>query len=739
MPQFARCRSLVLAFAIPVCLLGACAARPSGPLTIVPSGVTEPPPPTRMEPVTEVLHGVTLTDNFRWLEGRTDGSAPMGTMTDEVASWTDAQNAYTRAFLDSLPGRAAIEAELRPLMEVGSVSAPGMYGTRYFYAKREGTQNQPVHYWREGSRGTPRVVIDPAQLDPSGLTTVTWVLPSHDGRLAAIGTYRAGDENTTLSLMDVDTGAMLPDVIPGKVSGVSWLPDGRSFVYRNLKDIGNPYSGQIMYHVVGTPVSSDRLIFRQYLPEEDQRLATTYGPYAWLSKDGRWLSIGYYTDTRNNDLWVVDFPRWVRTGELVGEFISVGERAQSRGVAIGDTYYMLTTLDAPNGRIVAIDLNKSDRANWRTLVPTDPKAVIQDFDVAGGVLAVNYLVNASSTIRLYDLAGNSRGTLRLPGIGSAGLSTEQGRTEAYLSFTSFNYPSTIFQVDLANPTVAPVLWERPEVPVNPDSVEVKQVWYPSKDGTMISMFLIHKKGMRRNGDTPTILYGYGGFNISITPSFSPSMFQWFNAGGMYAVPNLRGGGEYGEAWHQAGKLDRKQNVFDDFAAAAEYLIRENYTRPERLAVRGGSNGGLLTGAMVTQRPELIAAALVYVPLLDMIRFQYFLMARYWVPEYGSSEDPDQFRFILDYSPYQNIRPGVKYPAVLVTAGENDARTHPMHARKFAAALRAATASDPVEQPVLLWVDREAGHGQGKPLNLRIREIADERIFLMRQLGMLRPE
>lgn len=739
MTQFARRRSVLLSLAIPVCLLGACAAKPAGPLTIVPSGVTQPPPPTRMAPVTEVLHGVTLTDNFRWLEGRTDGTAPMGAMTDEVASWTDAQNAYTRAFLDSLPGRAAIEAELRPLMEVGSVSAPGMYGTRYFYSKREGTQNQPVYYWREGSRGTPRVLIDPAQLDPSGLTTVTWVLPSHDGRLAAIGTYRAGDENTTLSLMDVDTGAMLPDVIPGKVSGVSWLPDGRSFVYRNLRDIGNPYSGQIMYHMVGTPVSSDRLIFRQYLPEEDQRLATTYGPYAWLSKDGRWLSIGYYTDTRNNDLWVVDFPRWLRTGELVGEFISVGEKAQSRGVAIGDTYYMLTTLDAPNGRIVAIDLNNSDRANWRTLVPTDPKAVIQGFDVAGGVLAVNYLVNASSTIRLFDLTGKSRGTLRLPGIGSAGLSTEQDRTEAYLSFTSFNYPSTIFQVDLANPNAAPVLWERPEVPVDPDSVEVKQVWYPSKDGTMISMFLIHKKGLRRNGDTPTILYGYGGFNISITPTFSPSMFQWFNAGGMYAVPNLRGGGEYGEAWHQAGKLDKKQNVFDDFAAAAEYLIRENYTRPERLAVRGGSNGGLLTGAMVTQRPELIAAALVYVPLLDMIRYQYFLMARYWVPEYGSSEDPDQFRFILEYSPYQNIRPGVKYPAVLVTAGENDARTHPMHARKFAAALRAATASDPVQEPVLLWVDREAGHGQGKPLNLRIREIADERIFLMRQLGMLRPE
>ncbi|MDX2132658.1 MAG: prolyl oligopeptidase family serine peptidase [Planctomycetota bacterium] len=715
---------------------GCAAQRASGPVTIAPGAVGEPPPPTRVEPVTDTVHGVQLTDNFRWLEGNNSNPAAMGTMTDEVAAWTDAQNAYTRAFLDGLPGREAIEAELRPLMEVGSVSAPGMRGNRYFYAKREGNQNQPVFYWREGYKGEPRVLVDPAQLDATGLTTVTYVIPSHDGRLAAVGTYRSGDENTTVSLMDVDTGRMLGDVIPGKVSGVDWLPDGSGFVYRNLKDIANPYSGQIMFHQVGSPVSSDRLIFRQYLPEEDQKLATTYGPYSSLSDDGRWLSISYATDTRNNDLWVVDFPRWMRTGELFAEFLSVGDQAQSNGVAVGDTYYMFTTIDAPNGRIVKVDLNNSDRANWRTLVPTRDDAVIQGFDVAGNVLAVTYLKNASSTIELFDLDGGSKGSLRLPGIGSAGLSTHLDRTEAFLSFTSFNYPSTVFRVDLASPNAAPELWERPAVPVDPESVRVEQVWYPSKDGTKVSMFIISKKGTKRNADNPTILYGYGGFNVSITPSFSASLFQWLNAGGVYAVANLRGGGEYGEKWHHAGRLENKQNVFDDFASAAEYLIRENYTRPERLAIRGGSNGGLLTGTLVTQRPELFAAALVYVPLLDMIRFQDFLMAKYWVPEYGSAADPTQFEYILKYSPYQNIRPGIKYPAVLVTAGENDARVHPMHARKYAAALRAATASDPIERPVLLWVDREAGHGQGKPLNLRIREVADERIFLMRQLGML---
>lgn len=721
-----------------VAILAGCASSQHGGSVAVVAveGVKVGPPATRAAPVTDTIHGVSLTDNYRWLEGDNSDPAKMGTMTSEVAAWTDEQNAYTRAFLDNLPGRKQLEEELRPLMEVGSVSSPSMYGDRYFYSKREGNQNQPVYFWREGYKGTPRVLIDPAKLDSTGLTTVTWIAPSHDGKLAAYGTYTKGDENTTLYLLDVDSGNLLPDVIPGKVSGIDWLPDGKSFVYRNLNDIGNPYSGQIKFHVVGTSAADDKLIFRQYTPEEDSKLATTYGPGMSLSKDGRWLSVSYYTDTRNNDLWVVDFAHWQKTGELLGEFITVGEKAQSNGTAIGNTYYMFTTLDAPNGRIVKIDLNKSDRSHWTTIVPERSDAVIQGFDVSKGIVSVNYLEKASSTIALFDTNGASRGTLRMPGIGSAGLSTESDRTEAYLSFTSFNYPSSIFRVDLANPTAQPELWERPAVPVDPETVDVKQVWYPSKDGTQVSMFIVHKKGLKLNCDNPTILYGYGGFNVSITPTFSASMFQWLNAGGVYAVANIRGGGEYGNNWHQGGKLENKQNVFDDFAAAGEWLAANKYTRAERLAIRGGSNGGLLTGTMVTQRPDLFAAALVYVPLLDMVRFQDFLMAKYWVPEYGSATDPEQFKYILKYSPYQNIKAGTKYPAVLVTAGENDARVHPMHARKYAAALRAATASDPMEKPILLWVDREAGHGQGKPLNLRIREVADERIFLMRQLGML---
>jgi prolyl oligopeptidase len=294
-------------------------------------------------------------------------------------------------------------------------------------------------------------------------------------------------------------------------------------------------------------------------------------------------------------------------------------------------------------------------------------------------------------------------------------------------------------VDLAKPTAAPELWQRPDVPVDPTTMQVEQVWYPSKDGTKISMFLVHRRTFVKNGQTPTRLDGYGGFNVNMTPAFEAPLFQWLDAGGIYALPNLRGGGEYGDAWHDAGMLDKKQNVFDDFIAAAEWLIKEGYTKPERLSIEGGSNGGLLTGAAITQRPELFRAALVLVPLLDMLRYQNFLMARYWVPEYGSAEDPVQFKFLAAYSPYQHVKAGTKYPAVYLTAGEHDTRVHALHARKMAALLQASTASDPADQPVLLWVDREAGHGQGKPLNLRLRDQVDQVIFLMWQLGMLNNE
>jgi prolyl oligopeptidase len=360
--------------------------------------------------------------------------------------------------------------------------------------------------------------------------------------------------------------------------------------------------------------------------------------------------------------------------------------------------------------------------------------VLTGVRLARDLLVASYLEGATTTIERFGRDGAPRGALALPGPGSASVAAEHDRADALVEFESFNQPATLYRADLASGRLEE--WERPAVPVDPAAFEVRRVSYRSADGTEVPMFLVHRRGLERDGDNPTLLTGYGGFNIPLTPDFTATLFPWLEAGGVYAVANLRGGGEHGEEWHRAGMLEHKQNVFDDFIAAAEWLIAERYTRPERLGIAGGSNGGLLTGAALTQRPDLFGAVISAVPLLDMLRYQHFLMARYWVPEYGSAEDPAQFRYLLDYSPYHNVRAGVRYPPVLLLAGENDARVHPLHARKMAARLQAVAADDPDAEPVLLWVDRSAGHGAGKPLADRIREAADARLFMMWQLGLL---
>ncbi|MCL4808035.1 MAG: prolyl oligopeptidase family serine peptidase [Thermoanaerobaculia bacterium] len=688
------------------------------------------PPPTEARPVTDVLHGESIVDPYRWLEGDAKGA-----LTPEVNAWTDAQLAYTRQVLDNLPGRAAVEARLRELMEVGTISAPRMRGNRYFYSKREGNENQARIFVREGLSGAPKLLLDPNTLDAKGLVTISWTSPDPAGKLLAFGMYRAGDENSTLFVLDVDSGRWLADEIPGKVGSVDWLPDSSGFFYRSLENVKDPYSGQVMFHRLGTHPRQDVRLFRQYTKEENAKLATTYGPGFSASEDGRWGFLGYATGTSTNDLWAVDLDRWKRTGEFVRADVIVGSESTSRGTSLGDTLFLHTTDGAKNGRVVAVDLNAPARAGRKTLVPARNDVTIRGHPLARGNPGVNLLKDAATRVELYTLDGKPLGELPLPGIGSAFLATAQDRTEAFLTYTSFNEPSGVYRVDLATKKVE--LWERPKVPVDPSIVEVKQVFVTSKDGTKVPMFVVHRKGLKLDGNNPTLLYAYGGFNVSQTPSFSATLFPWFEAGGVYALAGLRGGGEYGDAWHEAGMLGNKQNVYDDFIAAAEWLVAEKYTKPARLAVSGGSNGGLLTGAVLTQRPELFGAVISAVPLLDMLRYQSFLMARYWIPEYGTAENPDQFGFLRAYSPYHNVKKGTKYPAVLLTAGENDSRVHPLHARKMAALLQASTASDPAQKPVLLWVDREAGHGQGKPLALRVRDVADQRMFLMWQLGMLK--
>lgn len=690
------------------------------------------PPATEQEPFSYELHGQTLTDPYLWLEG-SDAPEVQGEDPDldaRVSTWTDEQNAHTRAMLDGLEGRAAIEAELTELLSLDAYGTPRMAGDWLFYTQRRGSQAQPVLYAMPETGGEARILLDVNAIDPTGLLALAWYRPSPDGRYVAFGTYRAGDEQTVAQILETATGEWLADEIDGRVGVVDWLDDNRHFVVRRLSEPGNPYSGQITLHRVGRHPSRDPVLFEQYTEGE---LATTWGPYPIVSRDGRWLVIYYYTGTDSNDVWFYDLDAWRATGELERTDLIVGEDALTSGFIEDGIFYALTTYGASNRRVLGFDLSSAAPQDYTEIIPARDDAVIDNIQAAPGRIVVDYLADAYTQIEIFDRDGGERASLDLPGIGSASLLAHPQRQTAWLRFESFSEPESIYRVDLASGERE--LWRRPELPVTTDDLTVRQVFYTSDDGTRVPMFLLHAADIELDGNNPTILYGYGGFDISLTPAFSEMWLPWVSRGGVYAVANLRGGGEYGADWHRAGMLENKQNVFDDFYAAAEWLIDNGYTRSEKLGVRGGSNGGLLTGVAITQRPELAAAAIVAVPLLDMIRYQHFLMARYWVPEYGSAEDPDQFEFIQAYSPYQHVEAGTAYPAVLLTAGENDTRVHPLHARKMAAALQAASSSDSEQDPILLWVDRSAGHGQGKPLELRVRDAADQVAFMAWQLGL----
>jgi prolyl oligopeptidase len=689
-------------------------------------------PATRVAPVTDTLHGVQIADRYRWLEGDNSDPNDPGRMTPEVSAWTDAQNRYTRSVLDNLPGRKALEDRLAPLMDTGSVTAPIVRGNRYFFWNREVAQPLPILYWRHGALGADKVLIDAIALDPSGRTTVGWFWPSEDGKLLAYGVYRAGDPGSTLHLLDVDAAKRLPLEIRNSPHGVQWLPDGSGFVYQNLRSADDPNSRQVMFHRTGAAPEHDVVLFRQFMAAENARLGSTAGPFATLSRDGRWLVTGYWVDGKSNDLWVADFAAFRKTGKLPAKIASVGVAGTASGTVIDGTLFLHTTKGAPRGRVVAVSAAAPGQPHWRDIVPERSDAAIERVSFGRAAIAVTYAKNASTVIEVFDAAGKPLGTLKQPGIGAASLSADEDRTEAYLTYASFNFPPTVFRVDLTRPGDAPARWKAPYVAADPALVEVEQVWYPAKDGTRVSMFLVHRKGLARTGSTPALLAGYGAFKVRLVPAFSPTLLQWFDAGGLFAVPNLRGGGEYGDDWHDAGRLERKQTAFDDFIAAAEWLIANKYTSAQKLAIHGGSHGGLLTGAAITQRPDLFRAALVLDPLLDMLRYHKFARQPYWISEYGSADDGGQFTWLDAYSPYRHVRPGTRYPAVLLTAADGPAEVHAMHARKMAAELQAATASDASEQPILLWVDRDA---PALPA-LQLRAIVDQRIFIMWQLGML---
>jgi prolyl oligopeptidase len=679
--------------------------------------------PTRSEPVQETIHGVKVADPYRWLE---NGDSA------EVRSWTEQQSRLLRQTLDAVPSRKRLVERLWALHGIGTLEAPVAKGkgraTRYFYTRREGQQNQPVLYVRQGIAGTDHILVDVNTLTADGTQALDWWYPSEDGRLLAYGVSLGGDEKSTLRVRNVDTGQDGPDVIPWtRACSLAWLPSGRGFYYTRYPAPGSVPAGQEEYqrrvflHRLGTDPSQDRMIFGEGL-----------GPSAWtsvlLSPDGLWLGIEVADGPAQTDLFLINTSKRGAPSPIP---VVTGRPALFNLVdVLDDRLYVVSNEDAPHYCLFQINPRKPLRENWKPII-AEGQDTLEWVAAVGGKLAALYLKDASSRVRVYSRAGKLEREIKLPGLGTVtGLHGRHQAREFFFAFTSFLTPTAVMRHDLS--TGRSTVWQKRTSPIDPDAFSVEQVRYPSKDGTPISMFLVARKGLVRDGRAPALLYGYGGFNLNITPSFAAAVGPFIEQGGVYAVASLRGGGEYGETWHRAGMLGHKQNVFDDFIAAAEFLIREKITSRDRLAISGRSNGGLLVAAAVTQRPDLVHAALCGVPLTDMVRYHRFRIARLWIPEYGSAEDPEQFKFLYAYSPYHHVKDGVAYPATLVFAAESDSRVDPLHARKFVARLQAAQSGP---RPILLRMEGQAGHGAGKPLGKLIEQHADEMAFLFGQFGL----
>ena len=658
-----------------------------------------------------------VRDPYRWLE---DGDA------EEVRRWSEAQGRHTRAALDAIPFTAAIRERLRVLFSIGLVSAPAIRGDRYFHQRRTGDQEQPVLYLRQGREGEDRVLLDPARFAEDRTSALDWYYPSDDGRLLAYGVSEGGSEKSVLRILDVDTGRDLADVIPfTRACSLEWRPDGSGFFYTRYPEPGSVPPGEENYrrrvyeHVLGRDWREDPLVFGADRPPEDW--ANVH-----LSPGGRWLAVSVSRGWTRTDVYLRDL------ASPDSPFVTVIEGLDAIfGVDVrNDRLYLQTNLDAPRSRLVAADLEHPGRETWRDVLP-EGSDVLEGTALIGDWIVAVWLRDASSRVTLHARDGTLLHEVALPVIGSvAGLTGEWDGREAFLGFTSYAVPPTVYRLALPDPALE--LWARAPGEVDADRFRVRLVHYPSRDGTLVSMFLVDARDRPTDGRGAALLTGYGGFNISHTPAFGRGVIQFLEKGGLYAVAHLRGGGEYGEDWHRQGMLDRKQNVFDDFLAAADFLLQQGHAGRGRLAIMGGSNGGLLVGAALTQRPGLFRAVVCQVPLLDMVRYHLFRIARLWIPEYGSADDPEAFRWLHAYSPYHHVRDGTPYPAVLITTGESDSRVDPLHARKMAARLQAATSSD---HPILLRLETRAGHGQGKPLSKTLEEWTDVWAFLFSELSL----
>ncbi|HVP49953.1 MAG TPA: prolyl oligopeptidase family serine peptidase [Candidatus Bathyarchaeia archaeon] len=666
------------------------------------------PPPTPTDNVTEVLHGVTVTDPYRWLE---DQDSP------KTRTWIDAQNAYTHAMLDRWPGRAPLEKRLTELMKVESIQSPVERHGRFFYRRRLPDQEQFVVYMRQGVSGKDEVLIDANAMSADHSTSVEIADVSNDGKLLAYMIRTGGRDESEVRVLNVDTRKDLSDKLPdADYFDLAFLPDASGFYYATMLADGP----RVKFHKMGTEAATDPEVFGKGYGKESIVIGDP-------TLDGRYLVIQVFHGSAadKTEIWLQDLAK-------KGPIVPVVKDIDARFFAFpgGNRLYLQTNWKAPHGRILAIGLADPSLERSPEIVPEDDTA-IDSVNLGAGKIIVSYVKNASSVVKVFTADGKPAGKMTFPALGSTfGMQSRWDQKAAFVGFSSFAIPATIFRYDVE--TAQQSIWAQPKVPVDGASIEVEQVWVTSKDGTKVPMFLVHGKGLKRDRARPTLLTGYGGFTVSNTPHFSSAAIIFAEHGGVYALANLRGGGEFGEAWHQNGMLGKKQNVFDDFIAASEWLIQNQYSNPAKLSIFGGSNGGLLVGAALTQRPELYQAVVCWHPLLDMLRYDKFMEAQFWVSEYGSATNADQFKWLYAYSPYQHVKKGVKYPAVLFMTGDGDTRVAPLHARKMAALLQADTASD---RPILLRYELKAGHAGGRSVSQNIGDQTDQLGFLLWQLGV----
>lgn len=662
-------------------------------------------------------HGTKVTDNYQWLEA--DGSA-------EVQKWIEDQNKKTYAYLDSIPFRSSLRQRLEDIWNYPKFSAPFKEGDYYFFSKNDGLQNQGVVYYQKGLKAEPQVFIDPNKLSEDGTVALSGLSFSNDHKLVAVSTSASGSDWQTVEVMDVASKNKLSDKIEWvKFNSPAWKGDG--FYYGRYPE---PKKGaehseasinqKIYYHKLGTSQKDDKLIY------EDPA-----NPYQYLgaqvTEDERFLLIYIHAGTHGNGIMVQDLTD--PNGKLTTLFEGF-ENNYSVIENVGDKLLVHTDKGAPKYRLVLVDPKNPAAENWTDVIPQSDD-LLEGVSTAGGKLFASFLHKASSKVVQYDYSGKMEREIELPTIGSAsGFSGDKEDKEVFYTFTSFVYPPTIYSYSIDKGASAE--YKKSEVKFNFDEYETKQVTYKSKDGTEIPMFIVHKKGLEMNGNNPVYLYGYGGFNIPLTPSFSIGRMALLEKGFVYAMPSLRGGGEFGEDWHKAGMKEKKQNVFDDFIAAAEYLVAEKYTNKDKIAIAGGSNGGLLVGACMTQRPDLFQVCIPSVGVLDMLRYHKSTAGWGWVVEYGCADSAEDFKYLIKYSPLHNIKDGVEYPATLVLTGDHDDRVVPWHSFKYAARLQEAHKG---ANPVMIRISTKAGHGAGKPTSKQIDEMADQFAFIFKNLGV----